>query len=155
METDNELVISPLPPPTPTLAAIMQLQSYMKTLPQVELEVKNHFGPGVYVRELAIPAGMVAIGKTHGKEHLLIIANGDVTIVTDEGRQRVQGPAVFTSPAGVKRAVYTHTDTTFITIHPTEETDVAKIEADVIVPDRQDALPNGWTMERLLEEIAP
>lgn len=154
METNTDTEIIPLSPPKPLLSAICQLQSFMQTLPQVELEPKHHFGPGVYVRELPIPAGMVAIGKTHGKEHLLIIANGDVTIVTDEGRQRVRGPAVFTSPPGVKRAVYTHEDTTFITIHPTDETDLEKIEADVIVPDRQDALPNGWTMEQLLEEIS-
>lgn len=150
---DNETKLIPLMPPSPILSALCKLQNFMEGFPQQELTANHHFGPGVYVRELAIPADTVAIGKTHGKEHLLIIANGDVTIVTEEGRQRVRGPAIMTSPAGVKRAVYTHEDTTFITIHPTDETDVDKIEAEVIIPDRPDALSCELTLEQLLEEI--
>lgn len=139
MDNNRELVPTGLSPDG-TLEAFAQLQNFMASLPQTELTPVNHFAPGVYARELTIPADTVAIGKTHGKEHLLIVVKGDVTIVTDQGRHRIRAPAVFTSPAGVKRALYTHEDTTFITIHPTDETDLDKIEADIIVPDKVPAL---------------
>jgi len=150
---NDDTKLMPLPPPGPMLGAICQLQKAMLEMPQADLETKHHFGPGVYARELIVPAGSLIIGKTHSKEHLIIVANGDMTIVTEHGRQRVCGPAVFTSPAGVKRAGYAHEDTTVITIHPTNETDVDKIEAEVIIPDRHDALTDESMVLKLLQEI--
>lgn len=84
---------------------------------QVELELIQHFCAGVYLRELHIPAGVLLTGKIHKFPCLNIVPIGDIEVVTEQGVKRIQGPAVFTSPAGVKRAARTFRDTIWITVH--------------------------------------
>lgn len=121
--------------PTPSLAMILGLQAELAQLPQADLEVVHHFSKGVYARELRLPAGVVAVGKMHATEHLLIIAQGDISITTERGTERLLGPMVINSMPGIKRAAFAHEDTTVITIHVTEETDLVAIEQQVILPD--------------------
>ena len=102
--------------------------------------VNHHFAPGAYAREIFIPKGHVVVGKIHRHAHLNIISKGKVQVVTEEGKKTLE-PGVFISPAGVKRAVYAIEDTTWTTIHVTEETDLKKIEDYVIAPSF-DALNN-------------
>ena len=100
-----------------------------------ELPTTHHFAPGVYARELKIPAGATAVGKIHKYDHLFILAQGELSVTTGGDTARIQAPYTVTSPGGTKRAVYAHTDCTLITIHPTDETDVAKIEDYFIAQD--------------------
>lgn len=44
-------------------------------------------------------------------------------------------PCVLKSMPGTKRIGYFHEDSSWITVHPTEEIDLEKIEQQVIVPD--------------------
>lgn len=100
-----------------------------------ELPTTHHFAPGVYARELRIPAGATAVGKVHKYEHLFILAQGEMSVTTGDNVVRIQAPYTVTSPAGTKRAVHAHSDCTLITIHPTDETDLAKIEDHFIAQD--------------------
>ena len=93
-----------------------------------EFPLTHHLCNGVYARELFIPVGTVLTGKIHKTKHISIIQQGDISVMTEEGMKRIQGPAIIQSDAGMKRAGYTHTDTIWITIHPTELTDIAEIE---------------------------
>lgn len=96
--------------------------------------LKHHFAPGVYAREIFLPAGCTIVGKIHRHEHLIIFIKGSVAIVSEEGRTLVEAPETMVSPAGVKRAVHALTDAIITTIHVTEETDLEKIEEYVIAP---------------------
>ncbi len=111
-----------------------QLEAKIAQLPPVELTPVHHFAPGVYVRELFIPAGTAVTGKLHKTKHVLILASGDATIYdnVNGGTKRIKGPFITTSEIGAHRAVYAHEDCVFITVHPTDETDLAKIEDEVI-----------------------
>ncbi len=93
---------------------------------------KHHFAPGVYAREVLLPAGSVVVGKTHKTKHLNIIASGHCTIHCMGEIFEVHGPYIFTSEVGAKKAVYSHTDVVWINIHLTDKTDVDEIEKDVI-----------------------
>ena len=101
-------------------------------LPLVELPVQHFFIPGCYARALYLPAGTVATGKIHKHPQISILAQGDISVLTEDGMRRVQAPFVLVSPPGVKRAVYAHTDSTWITVHRTDETDVEKVEAELV-----------------------
>ena len=118
---------------------ILILESEMRKLPQLDLKVTHHFAPGVYVRELFIPAGTLLIGKIHKTEHMNIILMGQISIadaVSDiAGSKVIDAPHIMVSKPGTKRAGYAHKDTIWVTIHPTKETDLKKIEADVIAKD--------------------
>jgi hypothetical protein len=93
------------------------------------------FSKGSYARSIFIPKGSRLVGKTHRHRHLLIMSFGDVSMTTDEGFVRLQGFNVLDSQAGIKRCVYANENTVITTVHLTDETDLAKIEDDVIIPD--------------------
>lgn len=114
---------------------IMQLEAAIRDqLEQVELETEHHFAPGVYVRELRIPAGVVLTGKIHRFETMNILAAGTIRVTTDDGVKEITAPAIFNSAPGTKKAGFAVTDVVFLNVHPTEETDVDVIENHFIAP---------------------
>ncbi len=120
----------------PTMERIQALQAEVAKYPQLTLEPEHFFAPGMYGRRLDIPAGSVVVGKVHRHDHLVMLMQGKAEIATPDGqRVTVKGPSVWVSKAGTKRAIYTHTDCAFFTTHATDETDLAKIEEYVIVPE--------------------
>lgn len=128
--------IDVFPLAVPSREKITELQEMMLSMGEgLELPVRHHFAPGVYCRELTIPAGVVAVGKIHRTEHLTIISSGKVTIWTEEGMKTLEAPCLLHSFPGAKRAAYAHTDVVITTIHPTNETDLAKLEAELIEPE--------------------
>ncbi len=112
---------------------IMALEGAIRGLPPVELKTVHHFAPGVYARELHIPAGVVLTGKIHKTEHLNIISAGRLEVYSDGEVKEICAPCTFVSKPGTKRAGFAFEDTVWTCIHVTEETDLVKIEADVIV----------------------
>lgn len=116
---------------------IITLQNAMMTMPSTmnEFRLTHHFAPKVYAREMFLPKENIIIGKTHRHSHLNIIQSGKVKVLTEEGVKEFVGPCVFTSCAGTKRSVYTLEDTIWITIHVTDETDLLKIEEEIIVSE--------------------
>lgn len=107
----------------------------MDTATDGKENTRHHFAPGVYLREFFLPKGMYFTSKIHKTTHLLIVAKGKTAIVSESGREIIEGPAVLTTVPGTKRAVYGIEDTTFFTVHVTEETDLEKIEDFVIARD--------------------
>jgi hypothetical protein len=109
---------------------------------EAHFPLKHHFAPGTYGREILLPADSLVVGKIHIHGHLNIISRGLVSVATEFGvvtydaRER---PATFASLPGTKRAVFAHEDTIWTTIHLTEETDLGKIEAQIIAPSFDDA----------------
>lgn len=98
-------------------------------LPQIECPVKHFFAPGVYVREIFMPAGSIVIGKIHKTEHFNIIERGRCLIRHDDGQVDVlQAPLTFVSKAGVQKILYIEEDTVWKTIHVTSEVDLVKLE---------------------------
>lgn len=100
----------------------------------MELPIVHHFVPGMYAREMHIPAGVMLTGKTHRHAHMNVLLKGDITVWTEEGMKRLQAPYSYESKPGTKRIGLAHTDVVWITYHFTFETDLERIEAEVIEP---------------------
>lgn len=100
-------------------------------------KLTHHFAPGCYGREIFMPAGSTVVGKIHKHAHLNVLLEGRVTVATPTGKETFDAPRVWVSEPGTKRAVYNHTDVRWITFHPTDETDLEKIEEHVIAPSFQ------------------
>jgi len=119
----------------PTLRdKVLRLEDWLRQFPQLPEDVHHHFAPGVYMRELRIPAGAVLTGKIHRTEHLNILAQGEISVLTEHGVRRLAAPCVIKSSPGIKRAGYAHTDVVWICVHPTTTTDLDKLEAELIAP---------------------
>lgn len=82
--------------------------------------LKHHFAPGIYVREIWMPAGAIILGHEHTGDHLNIVVSGKF-LLRAEGcvRQISAGPTpvTFRSKAGVRKALYIIEDTTYMTVH--------------------------------------
>jgi hypothetical protein len=127
---------------------VERLEAEVAKTPQVECPVVNHFAPGVYVREMTVPAGTVATGAVHKTEHLTIIV-GHCHLTTDEGVKEFVGFHTIKSKPGTKRAIYAVTETKVSTIHPTEETDLDKL-CELLVDTPRDELLGGARNRQLL-----
>ena len=56
-------------------------------------------------------------------------------VVTENGFEYREAPYHGITYPGTKRVIYTHTDCLFVTVHVTNETDLEKIEEEMITKD--------------------
>ena len=118
-------------------AAVFRLEEYLLSLPQCEEhKVTHRFAPGVYTREMFVPAGATLTGAIHKTEHISIFLEGKM-IVTDGNGQgiEIEAPMVEIAQPGTKRAGHALTDVRWITVHPTELTDIDEIEDMIVTND--------------------
>ncbi len=115
-----------------TREEITRLQRELEKLPQFEPLTEHFFADGMYCRVVFRPAGVLIVGKVHKKEHFYVVCSGTVAVTTDDGVKEVTGPKVIVSKPGTKRAVYSLTDATCMTVHRTEKTDIAEIEDELV-----------------------
>jgi len=94
--------------------------------------LKHTFADGLYIREMRAPKGMINVSKLHKTTHPYFILEGDFSVLTENGLVRIKAPYTGITKAGTKRIVYFHEDTVWITVHATEETDLEKIEEELI-----------------------
>lgn len=106
---------------------IEAMEGFMLECPQVEIPAVNKFINGMYVREIVIPKGTLLTGRVHKFAYLDIMLNGDITVATREGVQRLQGFNCMEGVPGRKRAGYAHEDTRWVTVHRTDQEDPADI----------------------------
>jgi hypothetical protein len=117
---------------------ILALEAEMSKADQVIIRPVHYFAKGLYAREIFVPKGVLLTGKIHRTEHLNVISKGDISVVTEDGTKRIKAPFTMVSQPGTKRVGYAHEDTVWTTIHATEETDVDKIEKELIAPTYED-----------------
>jgi len=123
---------------------VAYLARHMKTMPQTELPLKHHFSPGLYIREIFMPADTIVIGKIHKTEHANILVKGACLIVNQDGsREELRAPLTFISKAGVQKVLCILEDMIWMTTHVTEETDMEKLEAQLIQPMPNDLLEHA------------
>jgi hypothetical protein len=133
---------------------VLRLQAAAANLPQIEtLRTEHFFADGMYCRSLFRPADTLIVGKVHKREHLYIVASGEVTVIGKNYKERIIGPRVVVSAPGTKRAVYSHTDATCMTVHRTDETDLDKIEAELIEPDETSVFDAHNQLKQTLKEL--
>lgn len=112
--------------------------------------VKHTFAGGCYVREIFNPAGLLLMTKIHKKEHPFFLMKGKMSILTEDGVKVVEAPYNGVTQPGTKRAIYTHEDCVFITVHATEKQTPEEVEEEVIAKDFNDEEISQDEVKRLL-----
>lgn len=128
----NKLIVGREPP---SLEEIRKMQSIVASVPQVHCKVEHHFSPGLYVREIFMPKGVIAVGKMHRHEHMFLLTKGKITIMTEQDVQIISGPHMSKSFPGIKRVVYSHEDSIILNFHPTTTTDLEALEKELIMEE--------------------
>lgn len=113
--------------------------------------VKHHFSPGLYAREIFLPAGLRIIGKIHRTSHVMTVAKGSGIIWNEFGAYEFAAPMTKVTKAGAKNVVWAREDTVIVTYHPTQLTDVAEIESEIISRDYAEFDALSFTSERKIK----
>lgn len=79
-----------------------------------------------------MPAGSLVVGKTHRYDHLSCLSMGRVLVTIDDEITEVLAPYTYLSLAGIKRVLLALEDSLWTTFHGTEETDIDKLEMDLV-----------------------
>jgi hypothetical protein len=112
---------------------IERIEAEIAAMPQAELVTVHHFAPGMYARELRIPAGVVLTGKIHLTEHINTISAGRIMVYTEDGGAReICAPCTIVSKPGTKRVGIALEDTVWTCYHATNETDLDRLEAELV-----------------------
>ena len=114
-----------------TLAAIDpvdQMEAMLLGGPEVEYPTNHFFAPGMYVRQVTLPKDSLIIGHRHKTEHLNFMLKGRMTVWMNGIIQELSAPAMFVSFPGSRKVARIHEEVVFATTHPTDETDVDRLE---------------------------
>lgn len=111
---------------------ISSLHQRMSAVEQVEIRHEETLAYGLYTRTIFIPKGVLLLGKIHKKPCVNIVLSGDISIATETGEIRAQAGYMITSPPGIQKVGLAHEDTVFVNVFRTDETDITKIEEDLI-----------------------
>lgn len=95
------------------------------------------FGPGFYARSLTLKAGETLTGMVHSTEHIFMLTQGSLLVATEDGAVRIDAPYQAVCRPGLKRAGHALTDAVCVNVHITSETDLLRLEAALIEPERR------------------
>lgn len=106
------------------------------------LPLKHRFTPGMYIREIFMPAGKVLTSQVHKTEHPFVISKGKALVYLnrENGWKELVAPHSGTTFPGSRRILLILEDMIWTSFHPnpTDTTDLVEIEkslsADYINP---------------------
>jgi hypothetical protein len=113
---------------------IMGLQEFLEKEEQVEMPLQHDFAPGVYIRSIFMPKHTFVMGKTHLTEHFNVVRTGKANVMIEGVFNTFQTSDMFKSDGGAKKLLWIIEDMIWSTIHPTNETDLDKLEQMLIMP---------------------
>lgn len=112
------------------------LEEHIKSLPnglgEDPFPLVHKFADGMYIRQIAVPAQTLTVTKIHKQTHPFFLLKGTISILTEEGVKKFTAPYSGITKVGTKRIIFHHDEVVFTTVHATKETDIDKIEDEVI-----------------------
>jgi hypothetical protein len=116
-------------------AKVEALQAEISKHEQYEPLTNHTFHGGMYCRKVTQLADAIIVGKVHKKEHFLVILSGELAITEGGNVIHFIGPQVLSSFPGTKRAIYSITDSIYMTIHRTDAITVEDVEIELVEDD--------------------
>lgn len=106
---------------------IERLEGAMLECEQVPCPVEHIFGPGLYIRQVTLPAGAVAVGHMQRQEHLNVLLSGVVAMVEGDSVRVVKAPLVYVGKPG-RKIGYVIETAIWQNIYATDERDIETLE---------------------------
>lgn len=108
------------------------IQAEIEKLEQIEIPIEHFFSDGLYGRHMTVEADGIVVGKVHKHPHFAILLEGTVRVSSKYGTALYSAPYVINVNAGDKRAFYAVTKVKYMTVHATSETDLDKLEQELV-----------------------
>lgn len=112
---------------------------------KIECPLNHTFLPGVYVREIFMPAGSKVTSKIHKERHVYFVMKGSANVWIDGiGWRLVEAPHYGITEAGTRRVLDIVEDCYWITVHsnPNDTEDLYEIEERIIEKHENELLNN-------------
>lgn len=115
-------------------SSISAVVDVLKQCEQPEMPVTHRFSPGIYCREIFMPAlpggGTLVVGHIHKTKHQNIVLTGKAVVTIGDERLEIVAPFVFESEAGAQKLLHIIEDMRWLTVHanPDNITDIPTIE---------------------------
>lgn len=95
---------------------------------KIDLPIKHYHANGVYCREMTIYKDVELSGAIHKYDHICILSLGQIEVFDEhEGLRTITAPHIWTSKAGVKRAIRAIEHSIMINCHKCDEVEEDKI----------------------------
>lgn len=107
----------------------------LKGLPPGKYKYNHYFADGVYIRELHLTKGTLAVGVIHLKETALIVTKGSLQIYSEDGLKLCKASQVVVSPAGTQRAAFALEDSVLVTLHRADTYDLDEMVQQLTAHD--------------------
>lgn len=118
---------------------IIRFEERIKSIPGAlgadPFPLEHSLADGLYIRQLTVPARTLTVTKIHAVNHAFFLMKGTISVLTEEGIKKFNAPYHGITRAGTKRIIFHHDEVIFVTVHSTKETDISKIEVEVIAED--------------------
>lgn len=117
-------------------ARIDSLEEALLRYPEPDHMTVHRFTPGLYSRTFIMPAGSIYTSKIHKTEHQFAVLKGLCSVknaLTGEWIH-IRAPYLGITYPGTRRVLVIHEETIWTTFHPTPETDLEKLEQELIEP---------------------
>ena len=95
--------------------------------------VTHDFADGQYIRTIVMPKGLTGVSEIHAKNHPYFIMQGEVSVFSEKGIQRIKAPYHGITEAGTQRLLYIHEECIWITIHRSDCLTPAEVKAEVLL----------------------
>lgn len=131
-------------------AMVAALIDELKDKPQCEMPVTHRFSPGIYLREIFMPAQTFVIGHIHRTRHQNIVLTGRAQVMMDGKVVEVNAGDVFESGPGVQKILLIEQDCRWITVHanPSDNQDIVSLEAGLVaLPDEYAESKGSLTLD--------
>lgn len=120
----------------------------------IDCPLTHRFTPGMYIREIFMPAGSLITSKIHNTEHPYTISKGKVAVSIDgKDWEEIEAPYTGITKPGTRRILYIIEDCIWTTYHvnPTDTQDVQEIE-DRIIDKRENNLLKEFLENKKIEQ---
>jgi len=111
-------------------------EAHLSQYDQVKMPLRHFFTPGLYTRQIFMPAGTLLTSKIHLTEHPFVISMGRVSVwsgIDGEPKEELCAPYIGITKPNTRRILFIHEDTIWTTFHVATETSVEEIEKRIIL----------------------
>lgn len=131
-----------------------ELEAALVEFPKAECPVTHRFTPGMYIREVIIPAGTMATSAIHRTEHPFVVSKGVCYVTTGDGeRMVIKAPHTGITKPGTRRAVYAETEVVWTTFHATDEKNVETIGLEILQPHENDLIEDKTKLNQWRDSL--
>lgn len=101
---------------------------------EVAMPVAHSFAPGIYMREIFMPAGSVVIGNLHLTEHFNTVLSGACHVLINGEAHDLSAGDTLISKAGARKMLLIYADCRWQTWHanPDDCRDIATLESRIV-----------------------